>query len=374
MGPGSSDKDCVDEQILVAGEQGAEGKKLEALSNIPPFPPIAIRLLASLSDENVQIHQVVELTRADPKLSLEVLRRANSPLYGFISRVDSLRDALFLLGLDAVKALVLTAATGEYVARTRKVPELHRCWRHTLATALIAEELADVCSLPRDQAYTAGVLHDVGRLGLLVAYPDEYAELLRSVDEEGQKEDASYLLDLEKKRFGFDHCETGRLLAEQWGLPEDISVVAGRHHDRPYGNDMDLLNIVHLSCRFADTLGYDVIHTSRPFTFEKLLASLPERVRDRSQLNYDAIQETIATKIRSFDPEPEESFQDDGEENHESEEATAHDFDETIHKTDRTKREPTQAAHTAASFRFELVAALLLGLIVSATALLFWHS
>ena len=76
---------------MVSGRSGKEGKELEALSNIPPFPPIAIRLLKSLSDENVRIQQLVELTRADPKLSLEILRRANSPLYGFISRVDSLK-------------------------------------------------------------------------------------------------------------------------------------------------------------------------------------------------------------------------------------------------------------------------------------------
>lgn len=346
----------------------------EALSNIPPFPPIAIRLLESLSDENVQIQQLVELTRADPKLSLEILRRANSPLYGFISRVDSLRDALFLLGLDAVKALVLTVATGEYVERARRMPELHRCWRHTLATALIAEELAAVCSLPQDQAYTAGILHDLGRLGLLVAHTNEYAELLRSADEEGQKEDSTYLLDLERERFGFDHCETGRLLAEQWGLPADISVVAGRHHDRTYGSEVDLLKIVHLSCQFADTLGYDVIQTSRPFTFENLLESLPQSVREQSRLNYDTLQETIATKIRGLDPEPGAKLHDDGEESHEDEEPAALDLDEALQKTDHTKPEQEQDSDTDTSFRVELAAALLLGVIVSVAALLFLHS
>ena len=357
---------------MVSGRSGKEGKELEALSNIPPFPPIAIRLLKSLSDENVRIQQLVELTRADPKLSLEILRRANSPLYGFISRVDSLKDALFLLGLDAVKTLVLTVATGEYVNRARKLPELHRCWRHTLATALIAEELAAVCSLPQDQAYTAGVLHDLGRLGLLVAYTNEYAELLRSADEEGQKEDAAYLLELERKRFGFDHCETGRALAEQWGLPADISVVAGRHHDRTYGSEVDLLKIVHLSCRFADTLGYDVIQTSRPFTFEKLLESLPESVQSR--LNCDALQETIATKIRDLDPEPGAKSHDGGEESYEDEEPVAHDLNKALQKTDHTKPEEEQASDTPASFRVELAAALLLGVVVSVAALMFLHS
>ena len=179
----------------------------DALSKIPPFPPVAARIIESLSDENTHLKELVDLIRSDPKLSVQLLQRANSAVYGFASRISSVQDALLLLGLETVKALALTLATGKYTKVARQIPELHRCWRHILATALLAEELAQAASVPRDQAYTAGLLHDIGRLGLLVVYPTEYAELLRSADENGQKDDSTYLLDLERQRFGVDHCE-----------------------------------------------------------------------------------------------------------------------------------------------------------------------
>jgi HD-like signal output (HDOD) protein len=143
--------------------------RAKALSKIPPFPPIALRLLRVLGDDEAPIDEIAELIRADPALSSALLQRANSPLYGFISQINSLQQALFLLGLRTAKNLAVTLATGGYAAFGRRTPELQRCWRHTLACALLAEEVARACSLPADQAYTAGLLHDIGRLGLLVA-------------------------------------------------------------------------------------------------------------------------------------------------------------------------------------------------------------
>ena len=86
----------------------------KALPNIPPFPAIAVRLVQSLTDETTRLKELVELIQADPKLSVDVLQRANSPLYGLARQVDSVRDALVLLGFDTVRKMALTAATGTY--------------------------------------------------------------------------------------------------------------------------------------------------------------------------------------------------------------------------------------------------------------------
>ncbi len=288
---------------MTVGYERLGTPRAKALSKIPPFPPIALRLLRVLGDDEAPIDEIAELIRADPALSSALLQRANSPLYGFISQINSLQQALFLLGLQTAKNLAVTLATGGYAAFGRRIPELQRCWRHTLACALLAEEVARACSLPADQAYTAGLLHDIGRLGLLVAFPKEYAALLKSADEVGNTQDSTFLLDREREVFELDHCEAGRHLAEQWGLPDELAAAAGRHHDRLYG-EFDLLALVHLSCRLADTLGFHVIHEQQPVPFEEIRNSLPEQARLRFWQDPGELRKFIDTKIQGLDAAP----------------------------------------------------------------------
>ena len=274
---------------------------LKTLEGIPSFPPIAVRLVQSLSDETIDVKDLVELIRADPKLTAALVRRANSPVYGFVREVDSVQDALVLLGFDTVRVMALTLAAGTYTQATLKTPELRRCWTHSLATAFLAEELARFTTLRPDQAYTAGLLHDLGRLGLLVAYPQEYADLLKQERGEGPKDDSTYLLDRECRLFGIDHCEAGRLLAERWEFPEDLTRIAGRHHDRSYEEGIDLLKIAHAACRLADTFDFDVIQTTIPFTREDALQIFPAREVDAIWERIDTLQQRVHEKINAID-------------------------------------------------------------------------
>src|ERR1019366_8816750 len=152
------------------------------LARIPAFPPIVLRLLDLLARDDVEIRELVALISSDPAFSAQILRVANSPLFGFRWRIDSLQSALVLLGLRRVRALTMTVATANHMKAALKIEELSRCWRHMLACALLTEELARSCSVFEDRAYTAGLMHDLGRLGLLLAYPAEYAEMLRDAD------------------------------------------------------------------------------------------------------------------------------------------------------------------------------------------------
>ena len=194
----------------VSGELKQQDRK-ELLARIPAFPPIVLRLLDVLSSDDVEIRELVSLVSSDPAFSAQILQVANSPLFGFRSQIDSVQSALVVLGLRRVRALTMTVATANHMKAVLKIEELSRCWRHMLACALLTEELARSCGKFEERAYTAGLLHDVGRLGLLLAHPAEYAELLRNATR-----NALELLDCEKQMLGMDHCEAGRLLAAQW--------------------------------------------------------------------------------------------------------------------------------------------------------------
>src|SRR5204863_396988 len=124
--------------------------------------------------------------------------------------------------------------------------ELRLCWEHTLATAILADQIAHACEAFTAVAYTAGIIHDIGRLGLLVAYPKDYERIIRDA-----AEGCLDLLDFETEQFGIHHAEAGRLLAERWKLPEEFLMIAGRHHDPCEGQELDLLRIIHVACRLA---------------------------------------------------------------------------------------------------------------------------
>src|SRR5579859_6557355 len=207
---------------------------LVSLSRIPPFPPIAVRLLGLLADDSVPIADVAELASSDPTFSARLLQCVNSVEFGFPCPVSDVLHALTLLGLDRTREATVTVATAAYATGLR-TKELRRCWEHTVATAILADEIARACGAFIGNAYTAGIIHDIGRLGLLVAYPRDYERIIRDAADR-----CLDLLDFETETFGMHHAEAGRVLAERWNLPEEFRIVAGRHHDQCEGEEIDL--------------------------------------------------------------------------------------------------------------------------------------
>jgi HD-like signal output (HDOD) protein len=269
------------------------------LARIPAFPPIVLRLLDLLAREDVEIRELVALISSDPAFSVQILQVANSPLFGFRSKIDSLQSALVVLGLRRIRSLCMTVATSNHMKGVLHIEELARCWRHMLACALLTEELAHSCSAFEDRAYTAGLLHDVGRLGLLLAYPNEYAELLRHAER-----NALELLDLEHQELGMNHCEAGRVLAEHWNLPPDFQIVAARHHDPQSNATVDLLTLVHLGCRLADSLGFWVVQPLQPCSPEEIQQSLPPLLSSRLRFDIPRWRQIVERRVQCYgDPD-----------------------------------------------------------------------
>ena len=270
-----------------------------ALSTPPPFPAIAMKVLEILGREDMDVRQVVRWIQSDPVFSAEMLRVANSALYGFSGEIRSVHDATVTLGLDFVKALAITVGLRTYMKSAMKLPILRRCWSHSMACALLSQELAAACSLKNDEAYTAGLLHDIGRLGLLAAYPVEYANLLSvAVD---------YSFDVvhcERELFDIDHCEAGAWLAEQWKLPGELAAIAAHHHDDPTDIDMahkvDLLTIVRLGCLTADALEFSVVPTRNTWTMQQILRRLPENDRLRFPADWPALKAKITERMEAL--------------------------------------------------------------------------
>src|SRR5215831_12711484 len=196
-----------------------------ALRLLPPFPAVAQRVLALAGQEDMDTRELADLVRLDPSFSAELLRFANSPLFGMRREVTNLSQAIMVAGMERVKTIATMAAINRMVRASVRLPALRKVWLHSVATAVVAEEAARLAHQPVDQAYTAGLLHNLGGLGLMSDHPDEYSRMLAASDDEGFD-----LLQTERELFEVDHCTAGAYIARDWDFPEELASVIAAHH------------------------------------------------------------------------------------------------------------------------------------------------
>jgi HD-like signal output (HDOD) protein len=213
--------------------------------------------------------EVSDLIGADPALAADVLRLANSPLYAQQADINSLLRAIALLGMESVRGLVLTVALRNFSRTATKSPVFQQCWRHCLATGLIAGDLATASRKDRDIAYTLGLLHDAGRLAMLAATPLAYGGLLKTGAASPQE-----MRGKEREMFEVDHCEAGGWLAEGWKLPLDFRGAMEHHHDTAAEGEFS--QIIHWSCQLASMAGFQSWGQPPDWNTEGLPAFVPD--------------------------------------------------------------------------------------------------
>jgi putative nucleotidyltransferase with HDIG domain len=214
---------------------------------------------------------------------------------GCRQEIGSILHALALLGLERVRSIVMTVALRNIIGTGLQEPVLLRCWRHSIACALLGEQIASACWMDKDKAYTAGLLHDSGRLGLLMAYPEEYARVLDTADQLGRDTRIC-----EREAFGVDHCEAGRDLAREWRLPAELEEIALHHHDPPQAVGFNTLTLIQLACRLADLLGFQVAGPAPVTSIDEIRYRLPECARGEFKSG-NALVLSVAAKINSLE-------------------------------------------------------------------------
>ncbi len=278
------------------GIAGPKEKRPWALKSLPPFPAVALQLLSLLDDTEAPMKKVVDLLRIDPALSAEVLRVSNSALYGLSRKIDNVSHAIVVLGTEVVKRLALTIALGRFSHAFLRNQSLRICWDHSVACALIAEELAAAMDQPKDRAYTAGLLHDVGRLALLACYPGEYGNLMAVARENNFDE-----LECERQLFDIDHCAAGEWLGHQWNLPAEFVEAIAQHHAAE-ATDKSLLSIVTAANSIADTIGFNVLEMPPRSTVGEIVAGLPIKNRKKLIEEFEGFEEKIRLALGAVTP------------------------------------------------------------------------
>jgi putative nucleotidyltransferase with HDIG domain len=241
-----------------------------ALRLLPPFPAIAHRILALASQEDVSASEVGGLIKLDPSFYAELLRFANSALFGARREVTSLTQAVARLGMERVRSMATFVALNNMVRASVRALALRKVWVHSVVTAIIAEEVARTARLDGEVAYTTGLLHNLGTLGLMSAYPDEYSRMLEVSNDFGFD-----LLQTERDLFEIDHCAAGAYLALDWHFPDQLAAAIATHHDEPVVNRRSLDNLIKVSWRLTDALGYAAFSPARDWAYKDLVAYLP---------------------------------------------------------------------------------------------------
>ena len=263
-----------------------------ALKNLPPFRPVAVKLLRLTAQDDVPLNRIQAVLRTDVAFSAEVLRLANSALIGSRNEVGSVAHAVALLGLERLKALSMTIAMRDFLSTSKSSTAMQLFWKYNLATAAICEWLAGLLSIQTDAGYTAGLIHDIGRLGILRAHPEEYERMLSVIEEHGFD-----LLRSEKDLFDIDHCEAGRYLLDRWQFPADLRDVAALHHREPGPETPILVTIVYIGWQIADMLGYSPFDIRSAATIEETTAALPEVARRRIFSHLDEVAGIVTQKL-----------------------------------------------------------------------------
>jgi putative nucleotidyltransferase with HDIG domain len=265
-----------------------------ALRLLPAFPAVAHRILALANQEDADIHELGKLVRMDPSFSAELLRFANSALFSVSREVTSLAQAIMIVGTDRIKTMATLVAVNRMVRTSVRIEALRKVWVHSLVTALIAEEAARVARTDRDRAYTAGLLHNLGTLGLMSAYPQEYSHMLEVSDDFGFD-----LLNTERDLFEIDHCAAGAYIAHDWDFPEELAAVIATHHEEPVPGEVSLGNLIRVGWRLSDVFGYAAFSPARQWSWEELIAFLPKDSSSWLTESPESAKAELATRLAS---------------------------------------------------------------------------
>src|SRR5436309_2712438 len=193
---------------------------LGALDKLPPFSPVLTRLLATLTDDDISFGELAGIIETDAVLAGNLLRVVNSPLYGRIATINSVRHAVAIMGSVKIRNLVL----GLSVSRRWSGAHVPGKWNprqfnaHSLAVAVLSDLVALETPVPYPEgAFTSGLLHDVGKLLIAVAIPEQFETIWQIYQSGGDS-----VSDCEIEVGGISHAEISGAIMEKWKLPKPI--------------------------------------------------------------------------------------------------------------------------------------------------------
>lgn len=229
-----------------------------AVEKIAEFPRSATHLLRQLPTRVGESYEVREWIQQEPALLQEIADKARTN-FAAGDENSSAEDIILHLDTDQLAEIALTILVRGYIKDALSDSSVSGYWRYTLACAIVCRQLSRLTSVHQAMAYSAGLLHDIGRLALIAAYPEKYGNLLLLVDRMLKAEEPVNPLEYERTLFGLDRFEIAEWLARRWDFPPALQSVVGTFENTGRTQDLELVKIVRAGSSVAHSLGYGLL-------------------------------------------------------------------------------------------------------------------
>jgi putative nucleotidyltransferase with HDIG domain len=230
-------------------------KKLDRIEEIPTLPTIVFELNKYLQDPDTSIKTVCDTIEKDQAIALKILKLVNSAFYGFKSKISDLRNAIVLLGYNAVRnAIVSLSIINTFSKRVALMDlDISQFWKHSLAVAVTSKNIAQLSKKESpDNCFVGGLLHDTGKIILAQYFPDLFEKVWTTL----QNEHLSFF-EAEQKQLPIDHTKIGAHLASKWQLPGGLVEAIRWHHEfKPQSKNANFVQNVYLANIIVNS--YDV--------------------------------------------------------------------------------------------------------------------
>lgn len=269
-----------------------------SIQRIAPFPVIVGEILNRIpSLETAPDTRLSTLLEHEPGLLAEILPIAERR--GFAA------ESIQQIPAPDLAEIALSLVIRQYMQRAFDVSEDRRYWRYTLACAFTCQELMSFDGAGALRAYAAGLLHDIGRLALIAAYPEKYANLLTLTNSTFESGRTFNVSEYERMLFGLDRFATGDWLAATWKLPAWLHPVVGKFNNRPSAADRRLIEIVRAGTQLAHALGFGYLTAAPRQSLRQVLSNFPAALqhweaRDQWNLGMEAWQTAIETRLNWY--------------------------------------------------------------------------
>lgn len=216
------------------------------VNDLPALPHVVGKIIQLTEDPDATAQDINKVLNQDQGMTAKVLRLANSAFYGFPRRISSVTDATIFLGFKTVRGIVMAASVSDLLSKEMEGYTLAQgeLWRHSQSVAMASRFVAQHAKVTGvDAAYTAGLLHDIGKVILNTYMKEAYHEVIEKV-----ANDDIPFMQAEEIVLGFNHAQVGARVAEKWNLPEDlVEAIAYHHQPEQAAKNQKLTAIVHIS-------------------------------------------------------------------------------------------------------------------------------
>jgi len=201
-------------------------KILSEHKELSSLPQVLAEVLKVSSNDKSSANDLSNVIMKDPALTAKLLRVVNSPFCGQAREVTSIKQAVMALGIRTVTALALSTSVYDLTNKIGGLIDRKKFWRHSLEVAIGSRMIAEKIGYESpEEAFVAGLLHDIGVLILESSFPEEFKRIWKLV-ESGEKQEL-----VEQRTWGTDHAKAGQFLMDQWGIPKKLGEAIGAHHE-----------------------------------------------------------------------------------------------------------------------------------------------